>query len=303
MEPNQESRPLLQSPESPEEFASAVPWYAPSLTRAGFPVDEMMRSIAKWCGKRWRKVGHTATILRIDSTSMELARVIARASTTIPMRLWSVGSGLVVLEAAVTSMDTGGDSGQGDGDDERACFFPVFLRGFDAGCSSNLISAAEPTSGVSTLDFLETRTSMPPIDRRFTDVLIGLEAVSTSVKSDSGVECLESSSRIGDEERHVKGEERREGDGDRDLDREVERFGVGGIDKGDPGTRGDGGETSGTVVTGSSSRTSGISVWGGDVSFSRTFSKFVAGGVEIGDVAVSTLTTSSVRLVGDRGSS
>lgn len=106
-----------------------------------------------------------------------------------------------------------------------------------------MISAAESVEGVSSLDFLEARISTPPIDRRFTDTLMGLEVVSTSVKSDSGVDCLVSSSRIGDEERHVKGEDRREGDSDRDLERdlvrEVDRFGVCGTDKAGPGMTGD----------------------------------------------------------------
>lgn len=112
--------------------------------------------------------------------------------------------------------------------------------------------------------------STAPIDRRFTDVLTGLEVVSTSVKSDSEADCPVSSSRIGDEERHVKGEERREGD--RDLDREgerdVDRFGVGSVDKPGPGMVGDGRVTSGTVATGSSSQMSGISVGSEDMSSS-----------------------------------
>ena len=160
-------------------------------------------------------------------------------------------------------MDTGEDSG----DDERADFFP---RSFDVGCSSAVVSAAESAEGVSILDFLENRTSAPPIDRRFTDVLIDL-VVSTSVRSDSGVDSLVSSSRIGDDERHVKGEERREGDDDRDLERDVvrdvDRFGVGDVDKG-LGMTGDGGVTSGTVATGSSSQMTGMSGWSEDMSSS-----------------------------------
>jgi hypothetical protein len=73
------------------------------------------------------------------------------------------------------------------------------------------------------------------------------------VRSDSGVDRPVSSSRIGDDERHVKGDERREGDSDRDLERDVvrdvDRFGVGDTDKG-LGMTGDGGVTSGTVATG-----------------------------------------------------
>lgn len=147
---------------------------------------------------------------------------------------------------------------------------------------------------VSTLDFLVARISTPAIDRRFIDVLIDLEIISTSVKSDSGVDSLVSSSRIGDEPRHVKGEERREGDGDRDLDLDrdvvggVDRFGIGGIDKAGPGMMGDGGVTSGTVATGSSSQASGMSVWSEDMSSSRTFSEPVAGRVEIGETAALT---------------
>lgn len=207
----------------------------------------------------WKK--GTTTTLRIDSTSIELARVIARASTTIPMRLWSAGSESALLVIAATSMDTGGDSG----DNERA---DLFLRSFDVGCTSASVSTAESAEGVSTLGFLESRTSTPPIDRRFTDVL---EVASTSVRSDSGVDCLVSSSCIGDDERHVKGEERREGDGDRDLERDAvrdaDRFGVGDIDKGLRMT-GDGGVTSGTVTTGSPSQVSGMSVWSEDMSSS-----------------------------------
>ena len=181
------------------------------------------------------------------------------------MRLWSFGSESALLAIAATSMDTGEDSG----DDERADFL---LCGFAVGCSSTLVSAAEPAEGVSTLDFLESRTSAPPIDRRFTDVLIGLEVVvSTSVRSDSGVDSLVSSSRIGDDERHVKGEERREGDDDRDLERDVvrdvDRFGVGDVDKG-LGMTGDGGVTSGKVATVSSSQMSGVSAWSEDMSSS-----------------------------------
>jgi len=182
--------------------------------------------------------GHTTTILRIDSTSMELARVIARASTTIPVRLWSVGSGSAVLEAAVTSMGTSEGLGQGEGDGERADFLPFLRRGPGAGCSSTSISTTESAEDVSTLDLLEARMSTR-IDRRFTDVFMGSQVVSRSVKSDSGVDCLVSSSHIGDEERHVKGEERREGDLDRDLVRDVDRFGVSGVDKAGPGMTGD----------------------------------------------------------------
>jgi len=211
-------------------------------------------------------VGHTTTILRIDSMSMELARVIARASTTIPTRFWSVGSESVASGVAVTSMGASEDSGQGEGDDERAEFFPAFLGGLEADRSSALVLVGGSVEAASTLDFLEARMSTPPIDRRFTEVLTGSQVASTSVKSDSGVDCLVSSSRTGEEERHVKGEERREGDGDRDLDcdlvREVDRFGVCGI-----GMTG-GGLTSGTVATGSSSQLSGVSVCNEDVSSS-----------------------------------
>ena len=201
------------------------------------------------------------------------------------MRLWSVGSESALLVIAATSMDAGEDPG----DDERADFF---LRSFDIGSSSTLISAAESAEGVSTLDFLESRISAPPIDRRFTDVLIGLEVVSTSVRSDSGVNPLVCSPRIGDDERHVKGEERREGDSDRDLERDavgdVDRFGAGDIDKG-IGMTGDGGVTSGMVATESSSR---MSAWSEDMSSSCTFSEPVERGVEIGEATV--LTASSL---------
>ena len=194
-------------------------------------------------GKR-KKVLHTMTTLRIESTSIELARVIARASTTIPMRPRSVGSESAVSEVSVTSMDTSEDSGRGGGDDERVDFLPVFLRGFGAGGSSALISAAASIEDVSTLDFLEARISTLAIDRRFTDTLMGVQVVSTSVKSDSVVDWFVFSSRIGDEEKHVKGEERREGDSERDLERdlvrEVDRFGVCGSDKAGPGMTGDG---------------------------------------------------------------
>ena len=202
----------------------------------------------------------------MDSTSVELARVIARASTTIPMRLWSVDSESALLNVAATSLDAGEDSGDGEGDDEqRLGFSPVSLCGFDSGSPLTPASTAESVEDVSTLDFLEALASTPPIDRRLTDVLIGLEAVSTSVRSDSEVDSLvSSSSRIGDEERHVKGEERREGDRDRDLERDVVRdvgrFGVSGVDSAGPGMTGDG-VASGTVATGSSSQNSGISGW------------------------------------------
>lgn len=241
-----------------------------------------------------KKVGRATTILRMESTSIELARVIARASTTIPIRFWSVGSKSVAPEDAVTSVCTGEGSGQGDGDDERVDFFPVFRRGFEVVCSSTSISAAESVEAVSILNFLKARTSAPPIDRRLTDVLMGSQVVSTSVNSDSGVDCLVSSSRIGDEERRVNGEERREGDDDRDLARDlvgdVDRFGVCGIDKVSPGLTGDGGMTAGTVATGSSSQPSGKSVCSEDMS-SWTFSEPVTG--EIGEAT--TLTASSPR--------
>jgi len=217
------------------------------------------------------KFGHTTTILRIDSMSMELARVIARVSTTIPMRLWSVGSESVVLGVVDTSMGTNEDSGQGEGDDERADFFPALLRDLEAGRSSALVSVGGSAGTASSLDFLEARISTPPIDRRFTEIFTGSQVASTSVKSDSGVDSLVSSSRIGEEERHVRGEERREGDGDRDLDcdlvREVDRFGVCGIDDTGSGMTGDG-LTSGTVATGSPSQLSGASVWSEDVTSS-----------------------------------
>ena len=148
---------------------------------------------------------------------------------------------------------------------------------------------------VSSLDFFEALPSTSPIDRRFADAL--MQVVSTSVVSDSGVDCIVSSSRIGDEERHVKGEERREGDSERDLDcdpvRDVDRFGVRGTDKaGAEVTRG-GRLGSGTVGTGmgSSLRLSGTSVCNEDVSSSRVFSELVAGRVGIGETAG--LTTSS----------
>lgn len=201
-------------------------------------------------------VKRTTTILWMASTSMELARVIARASTTIPMRSWSVDSKSVGLGVAVTSIDTGEGSEQGEGDDERADFFPVFLRGFEAGCSSAVPSAAESEDTVSNLDFLKARTSTSPIDRRFADVFVGLQSVSRSVKSESGVDCLVSSSRIGDEERHVKGEEGRVGDNERDLDcdlvRDVDRLGVRGIGEAGQGMTRGGGVASRTVATGSS---------------------------------------------------
>lgn len=157
-------------------------------------------------------------------------------------------------------MDTGEDAGGGEGDEERPNFFPVSLHDLDTVCPPTSTSAMESAEGVSTLDFLETRTSTL-IDRRFTDVLVGLEVASTSVNSDSGVDCLVSSSRIGDEEIQVKGEERREGDGDRDLERDVvrcvDRFGVGGIGTVGSGMMGDG--VTSAVATGSSSQMSGMS--------------------------------------------
>jgi hypothetical protein len=165
-----------------------------------------------------KKFKHTTTILRMDSTSIELARVIARASTIIPMRSWSVDPESVALGGAVTSIDAGEGSGQGEGDDERTDFFPVFLSGAEVGCSSSVGKSVEI---VSSLDFLEALPSTSPIDRRLADVLVSLQGVSMSVRSDSGVDCLVSSSRIGDEERHVKGEEGREGNGERDLDRDL----------------------------------------------------------------------------------
>ena len=236
---------------------------------------------------------HTTTILRIDSTSIELARVIARASTTIPMRFWSADPESVALDVAVTSIDTGEEgSGQGEGD-ERADFFPAFLPGFEAGSSSALISSTESVEMVSSLDFLGARLSASPIDRRFVDVLVGLQVASTSVRSDSGVDCLVSFSRIGDEERHVKGEETREGDSESDLDGDLDtdRFGVRGIDKADPVMTGDVGTAPGTVGMGSSSQVSGMSVWSEDMSSSRSFSELIAGRVEIGEAAA--LVTSS----------
>jgi hypothetical protein len=183
------------------------------------------------------------------------------------MRPWSVDPESAALGVAVTSIDTGGDdSGQGEGD-ERADFFPAFLRGFEAGCSSALISSAKSTEIISSLDFFEDRISASPIDRRFVDALVGLQVDSTSVKSDSGLDCLVSFSRIGDEERHVKGEERREGESERDLDRDldIDRFGVCGIDKAEPVATGDAGTAPGTVEMGSSSQ---VSVWSEDMSSS-----------------------------------
>ena len=157
----------------------------------------------------------------MDSTSIELARVIARASTTIPTRFWSVGLELVALEDAVISTDTGKDSRQGGGDGEQAGFFAVFLRSSEAGCSLPWMSTEGTVETVSSLDFLKALPSTAPIERRFTDVLVNVHGISASVTSDSGVDCLVSSSDIGDEERHVKGEERREGDSERDLDRDL----------------------------------------------------------------------------------
>ena len=187
---------------------------------------------------------------------MELARVIARASTTIPMRSWSADPESAALEGAVTSIDTGGGSGHGEGDDERADFFPVFLRGSELDCSSSLMSVEKSGGIVSSLDFLEALPSTSPIDRRFAGGLASLQGVSRSVRSDSGVDSLVSSSRIGDEERHVKGEEGREGDGERglecDLVRDVDRFGVRGTDKAGLGMTRDGRLASGAVGTGSS---------------------------------------------------
>lgn len=157
-------------------------------------------------------------------------------------------------EAAVTSVCAMEGSGQGEGDDERADFFLVFRRGFRASRSSTLMSVVGSVEAASTLDFFTARTSAPPIDRRFTDVLMGSQVVSASVNSDSGVDCLVSCSRIGDEERHVKGEERRDGDDDRDLDRDlvrdVDRFGVCGIDKESPELTEGGGMTVEIVATG-----------------------------------------------------
>ena len=140
---------------------------------------------------RWEgeKVGHTTAILRMDSTSIELARVIARASTTIPMRPRSAGSESEALEVVVSFIVAGEDSGQGEGDDERTDFFPVFRRDPEAGCSCTLISAAESTESVSTRNFLGARISIPPVDRRFADIFVGSHGVSRS-KSDSGVDCL-----------------------------------------------------------------------------------------------------------------
>lgn len=197
---------------------------------------------------------------------MELARVIARASTTIPMRSWSVDPESLALRDAVTSIDTGEGSGQGEGDDERADFFPFFLTGSETGCSSSLMSAGKSVETVSSLDFLEALPSASPIDRRFADVLMSLHVVSTSVMSDSGVDCLVSSSRIGDEERHVKGEEGRNGESERerdldlDLVRDVDRFGVRGTDKVGPGITREGRLASGTVGTKSPSQLSGALV-------------------------------------------
>ena len=208
----------------------------------------------------------------MDSTSIELARVIARASTTVPTRFWSFDSESMALEGAVTSIDAGEDSGQGEGDDERTDFFPVFLREFEASRSSSLMSVEEPVGIVSSLDFLKALPSTSPIDRRFVDALTSLHVVSTSVMSDSGVDCLVASSRIGDEERHVKGEEGREGDGERDLDhdlvRDIDRFGVRGTDKAGPGMTRGGGLASKMVGMGSSPQLSGISVCSEDMSSS-----------------------------------
>lgn len=125
---------------------------------------------------------------------------------------------------------------------------------------------------VSSLDFLGARASASPIDRRFAEVLLGLHVVSTSVKSDSEVDCLVSSSRIGDDERHVKGEETREGDSEHDLERDLEpdfdRFGVCGIDKAGGGMTRGVGMGSETVGMGSSSQVSGMSEWSEDMSSS-----------------------------------
>jgi len=123
---------------------------------------------------------------------------------------------------------------------------------------------------VSSLGFLEALPSASPIDRRFADVFVSLHVVSTSVMSDSEVDSLVSSSRIGDEERHVKGEERREGDIERDLDldllRDIDRFGVRGTDKAGPGMTRDRRLRSGAVGMGSS--LSGTSVCSEDMSSS-----------------------------------
>lgn len=195
-------------------------------------------------------------------------------------------------------------SGQGEGDNERADFFPAFRRGFEAGCSSTSISTAESVEAVSTLDFLKARKSAPPIDRRFTDVLMGLQVVSTSLSSDSEVDRPVSSSRIGDEERRVKGEERREGDDEQDLDRDLardaDRFGVCGADKLSPGLTGDDGMTAGTVVTGPSSQLSGMPVCSEDMSF-LIFSGLVTGGEDVGEAT--DLTAASPRRVRGQGSS
>jgi len=179
------------------------------------------------------------------------------------MRPRSAGSESEALEVVVSFIVTGEGSGQGEGDDERTDFFPVFRRDPEAGCSSTLVSTTESTESVSTLDFLGARMSIPPIDRRFTEVFVGSQVVSTS-KSDSGVDCLVSSSRIGEEERHVKGEERKEGDGDREFGRDpvrdAGRVGVCGIVNVSPGLTGDGGVTSGTVAARGSSQLSGMPV-------------------------------------------
>ena len=207
----------------------------------------------------------------------------------------------------VESTDPGEGSGQweGEGDDERADFFPLFKSGFGASCSSASVSGVESVWAVSTLDFLKARTSTPPIDRRFTDVLVGLEVVSTSVRSDSADECPVSSSRTGDEERQVKGEERGEGDRDRDLDRDlvggVNRFGVRGTDKASPEFTGDGRMSSGTTAAEPPSQLPEMPVWSEDMSASWAFSGLVTGGVGIGETAASK--TSSLRRVGGRGPS
>lgn len=203
---------------------------------------------------------------------MELARVMARASTTIPMRPWSADPESLSLEVAVTSIDTGEVSGQGEGDDERTDFFPVFRRGFEVGSSSTWMSTADSVEIDSSLDFLEARISTSPIDRRFAEVFLSLHGVSTSVKSEPGVDCLVPSSRIGDDERRVKGEERREGDSEHDLERDLEpefdRFGVCGIDKAGGEMTGDVRMGSETVGTGFSSQVSEMSEWSDDMSSS-----------------------------------
>lgn len=132
------------------------------------------------------------------------------------------------------------------------------------------MSTTDSVKIVSSLDFLWARTSASPIDRRFVEVFLSLHVVSTSVRSDSGVDCLVSSSRIGDDERCVKGEDTREGDSEHDLERDLEpefdRFGVCGSDKAGGGMTGDVGVGSETVGTGSSSQVSEMSEWSEDMS-------------------------------------